>query len=183
MKKTKLLLVSPCHGTYGGIEAFVLAVADAIRTEPDFDVRICFKKTSGFALHPDLAKMLPHDSVAFVERGGRELIDAIRWADVIHLQNASPDVVLYAKFLRKPIALTIHNYMSHGASIHRWLWRISARLADARWYNSNFVWRTWEGDRKRPGEQENTDRVETARRLDASGRAPGICFCRAVDCQ
>ena len=43
MKQIKLLLVSPCFGSYGGIEAFVLAVADAVRREPDFIVRVCFK--------------------------------------------------------------------------------------------------------------------------------------------
>lgn len=151
MKQTKILLVSPCFGSYGGIEAFVLAVADAIRHEPDFVVRVCFKKVKGFALHPSLAAMLQHDSVLFVDRAGRELVDLIKWADVVHLQNASPDVVFLAKMFRKPVVLTIHNYMRSEWSLHRLLWRISARLADARWYNSDFVWRTWEGNRKRRG--------------------------------
>lgn len=150
MKQNKLLLVSPCTGTYGGIEAFVLAVAEAVRREADFDVRVCFKKVRGFALHPDLATMLRHESIMFVDRAGRELADAIKWADIVHLQNASPDVVALAKFYGKRVVLTIHNYMGRGLSLHRLLWRISARLADARWYNSNFVWNTWE-TRKRRG--------------------------------
>lgn len=151
MKTIKVLLVSPCHGSYGGIEAFVMAVADVLRHEPDFEVHICFKKTRGFQLQPDLAAMLPENSVIFVDRGGRQLIDAIKWADVVHLQNASPDVVFYAKLLRKRLALTIHNYMPKGWNLHRFLWRLSAHLADARWYNSEFVWRTWEGNRERRG--------------------------------
>jgi glycosyltransferase involved in cell wall biosynthesis len=151
VKRTKLLLVSPCQGTYGGIEAFVLAVADAVRREPDFEVRICFKKMKGFALHPNLATMLHHESFTFVESASRELAGAIKWADIIHLQNASPDVIALARFLRKPIVLTIHNYMSRGWSLHLLLWRIAARYADARWYNSDFVWKTWEGNRRRRG--------------------------------
>ena len=150
MKRNKLLLVSPCTGTYGGIEAFVLAVVEAVRREPDFDVRVCFKKVRGFALHPDLATMLRHESIIFVDRAGRELADAIKWADIVHLQNASPDVVALAKFYGKRVVLTIHNYMGRGLSLHRLLWRISAWLAYARWYNSNFVWNTWE-TRKRLG--------------------------------
>jgi len=46
--QNKLLLVSPCQGTYGGIEAFVLALADAMRREKDFSIKICFKKVKGF---------------------------------------------------------------------------------------------------------------------------------------
>ena len=35
--------------------------------------------------------------------------------------------------------------------MHRLLWRIAARLADERWYNSQFVWDTWEPRAKRKG--------------------------------
>jgi glycosyltransferase involved in cell wall biosynthesis len=149
VKQSKLLLVSPCQGTYGGIEAFVLAMADAMRREPDFEVRVCFKKVKGFALHPNFATMLRHESFTFVESASRALAAAIKWADIVHLQNASPDVIALAKCFRKPIVLTIHNYMPRGWSLHRFLWRIGARCANARWYNSEFVWNTWEGNRRR----------------------------------
>jgi glycosyltransferase involved in cell wall biosynthesis len=151
VKPIKLLLVSPCQGAYGGIEAFVLAVAAAARKEPDFEVRVCFKKTKHFARQPSLKTMLRNEPVEFCERADKDLAGAIRWADVVHLQNASPDVVALAKLLRKRLVLTIHNYMSRELNAHRILWRLSARFADARWYNSQFVWDTWEGDRKRPG--------------------------------
>jgi glycosyltransferase involved in cell wall biosynthesis len=146
-RKNRLLLVSPCFGTYGGIEAFVLAVADAVRAEPDFEVRICFKKVHGFDLTPGFSEMIRGYPVVFVNRGGWELTNEIRWADVVHLQNASPDVVLLAKLFRKHLVLTIHNYMRSGWSLRRWLWRAGARWAEARWYNSEFVRRTWEGPR------------------------------------
>jgi glycosyltransferase involved in cell wall biosynthesis len=168
LKPIKLLLVSPCQGTYGGIEAFVLAVADAVRREPDFDVRICFKKVKGFALHPNLANMLRHEAIIFVDRAGRELADAIKWADIVHLQNASPDVVVLAKFYRKRVVLTIHNYLRHVASLHVLLWRISARLADARWYNSNFVWNTWESRKLR-----GSRKVPTVSKLPQGWTPPG----------
>jgi glycosyltransferase involved in cell wall biosynthesis len=151
VKQTKLLLVSPCFGTYGGIEAFVLAVAEAIRREPDFTVRICLKKVRRFVLHPGLAAMLRDEVVLFVDRAGGALADAIKWSHIVHLQNASPDVVALAKLFGKPIVLTIHNYMRREWNLRRLLWRISARLADERWYNSDFVWQTWEGNHKRCG--------------------------------
>lgn len=151
MKRIKLLLVSPCQGAYGGIEAFVLAVAAAVRRELDFEVSIVFKKTKYFTRQPSLKAMLAGEPVEFCDRADKDLARAIRGADIVHLQNASPDVVALAKLFRKPLVLTIHNYMTRGWNAHRLLWRVSARFADARWYNSNFVWKTWEGDRKRPG--------------------------------
>ena len=148
----KIALVSPCQGAYGGIEAFVLAVAAAIRREPGMEVRLCLKRVKGFTLQPDLKEMLRGEDVIYVDRGfDRDLIDAIRWADLVHLQNAPPDVALFTKFFRKPLVMTIHNYMTRELSPHRLLWRLAAHFANERWYNSQFVWNTWEPIRKRAG--------------------------------
>lgn len=151
MEKTKILLVSPCQGGYGGIEAFVLALSDAIRAQPDFDLRICFKRVRGFTKQPNFTAMIKNYPVFFSDRADADLVDAVRWADLVHLQNASPDVIAITKFFGKRLVLTIHNYMRREWSVRRFLWRVGARFADARWYNSQFVWNTWEGDRKRPG--------------------------------
>ena len=169
MTKKNILIISPCQGAYGGIEAFVLAVLDGVRREPDFDVHLRFKRVKGFSLQPSLKTMLTGEkAVDFVDRADRELVQEIRWADLVHLQNASPDVIAIAKFFRKPLALTIHNYMPEGLTAHRLLWRIGARLATARWYNSRFVWETWEGDRKRPGSR----KVATTSRLPEGWTPP-----------
>ncbi|MFN2508779.1 MAG: glycosyltransferase [Chthoniobacterales bacterium] len=152
MTKTKVLIVSPCQGGYGGIEAFVLAVAAAVRREADMEVRICLKRVQGFALQPDLKAMLRGEDVIYADRGAdRDLIEAIRWADLVHLQNTPPDVAFLTKLLRKPLVMTIHNYMTRELTAHRLLWRAAAVLADERWYNSQFVWNTWEPRRKRAG--------------------------------
>ena len=148
---TRVLIVSPCQGGYGGIEAFILAVAAAVRREPDFEVRICLKRTKGAKLQPNLKTMLKGEDVILCDRADRDLVEAIRWADLVHLQNASPDVAFLAKVFRKPLVLTIHNYMAKGFTLHRFLWRVSAWLADERWYNSQFVWNTWEPQIKRKG--------------------------------
>lgn len=168
MKPIKLLLVSPCQGGYGGIEAFVLAVAEAVRREPDFEVRVCFKKTKHFTRQPSLKTMLQNQSVEFCERADKDLASAIRWADVVHLQNASPDVVALAKVFRKHLVLTIHNYMPRELNARRILWRLAAKFAEARWYNSQFVWDTWEGERKRSGSR----KVATTSKLPEGSIAP-----------
>lgn len=149
---TKVLIVSPCQGSYGGIEAFVLAVVEAARREPDIEVRLCLKRVKAFVLQTTLKAILKGEDVIYADRGAdRDLLEAIRWADVVHLQNAPPDVTAFTKLLRKPLAMTIHNYMGRPMSAHRLLWRFSAALANERWYNSQFVWDTWEPHRKRAG--------------------------------
>ena len=163
MKATKVVIVSPCQGGYGGIEAFVLAVAAAVRRERDIEVRICLKRTENFTLQPDLKAMLAGEDVIWAERGAdRDLIDVIRWADLVHLQNASPDVAFLTKWNRKPLAMTIHNYMGRRLTLHRLLWRFAAGLADERWYNSEFVWDTWEPRRKR----------KTSRKVPTTSKLP-----------
>ena len=150
MDKIKILIVSPCQGGYGGIEAFVLAVAAAVRRDPEFDVRICLKRTNGAKFQPNLKTMLKGEDVIVCDRADSDLVNAIRWADLVHLLKVPPDVVVLAKFFRKPLALTIPHYMRGGLSARRILWRIGAKLADERWYNSQFVWDTWEPNQKRP---------------------------------
>ncbi len=152
MSKTKVVIVSPCQGSYGGIEAFVLAIAEAIRREPDLELRLCLKRVKGFQLQPNLKTMLKGQDVIYTDRGAdRDLLDAIRWSDVVHLQNAPPDVAFFTKLFSKKLVMTIHNYMAKPLTMHRRLWQMSAQFADERWYNSQFVWDTWEPTQKRAG--------------------------------
>lgn len=169
MSKTKVVIVSPCQGSYGGIEAFVLAVAGAARRDPNIELRVCLKRVRDFTLQPDLKAMLQHEDVVWAERGyDRDLIDVIKWADVVHLQNAPPDVTFISKLHRKPLVMTIHNYMGRPMTLHRLLWRISGMLATERWYNSQFVWNTWE-----PGGKRATSRkVPTVSKLPQGWTAP-----------
>ena len=169
MSSTRVVIVSPCQGAYGGIEAFVFAVADAIRREPDMEVRICLKRVENFALQPGLKEMARGEDVIYTDRGAdRDLLEAIKWADVVHLQNAPPDVAFFAKLYRKPLVMTIHNYMAKPLTLHRLLWRISAMAATERWYNSQFVWDTWEPRRKRRGSR----KVPTVSKLPEGWRPP-----------
>jgi glycosyltransferase involved in cell wall biosynthesis len=147
----KVVIVSPTFGAYGGIEAFVLAVVRFLRTDPAIKVRLVWKRVAGFQHSDALEKRCKETGVDFcyVEKGSLALWRALKWADVVHAQNAPPDIIAFALLLRKPIALTIHNYLRPGGW-HAVAWKYLSRLARERWYNSNFVWKTWEthGDLK-----------------------------------
>ncbi len=168
MSRIKVLIVSPCQGGYGGIEAFVLAIAEAARRDPEIEVQICLKRTKGAKVQPELKKMLGSEDVLFCDRADLDLVNAVRGADVVHLQNASPDVVFLARLFRKPLALTIHNYMPRKMNAHRILWRLGAKCATERWYNSQFVWNTWEPREK----SARSRKVPTVSKLPEGWRPP-----------
>ena len=166
--RVRVLLVSPCFGAYGGVEAFVFAVADAVGRDPRFEVRVCFKRVAHFALQPALEKYCQAAHVEFCDRASRDLWSAIAWADVVHAQNASPDVAMMAALLRKPLALTIHDFLPPAPWLRRLSWQASARAASARWYNSRSVWSTWEPN----GDLAASARVPTVSRFEPASPEP-----------
>jgi glycosyltransferase involved in cell wall biosynthesis len=148
-RPVRVLLVSPTFGAYGGMEAFVLAVADTLAQDSRFDVRVLFKRTTQFGRQPDFEQQCRPFPVEFCGRASHTLWSAIAWADIVHGQNASPDVAAMAFVLRRPIVLTVHNTLPDRPALRRLAWWLAARTAAARWYNSSFVRSTWEGHRAR----------------------------------
>ncbi|HVU32061.1 MAG TPA: glycosyltransferase family 4 protein [Opitutaceae bacterium] len=144
----RVAIISPSFGGFGGLEAFVLAIAAGLPPSPEIDVRVFFKETRGFIRTPTLqAAIAPlGDRVRFVARAGRDLLGAIAWADVVHAQNPSPDVVVLAKLLRRTLLINVINHRQPGRSLHHWLWRWALRQAVRRFYISDFVRQTWEGN-------------------------------------
>jgi glycosyltransferase involved in cell wall biosynthesis len=150
---SRVLLVGPSQGRYGGIEATMLALAESLATTPDIAPRLCFKLVRGAQFTDELRKMCGDSGVAFevVPRASRALWRNLRWAQIIHGQNASPDIVLGARLLRRPLVLTIYNRRHGTGSLHERTWAAGIRLANARCYISDFVRSTWEPGGLRSG--------------------------------
>jgi len=151
----KLLIITPSQGHYGGIEGFVIGLASTVRTWPEFEVQVCFKLVAGQELQRDLKGMAsPLDCpVHFLRSGDMKLLKIIRWADIVHGQNASPDIVFPAWLFGKKLIISIHNWLQRKLEIHSILWPLGARLANRRFYNSRFVWNTWEPKQKWKGSE------------------------------
>src|SRR5207248_2750307 len=142
--RVRVLIVAPSLGSYGGMEAFVLWLVEALARDRRIDARACFKRMRGFKLEGALTAAAKDLPVEFVRKASREIWSAISWADVVHAQHASPDVAFIAAAQRKPIALSIHNVLPAQPWLRRLSWKVSTVLAAARWYNSRFVWDSWE---------------------------------------
>jgi glycosyltransferase involved in cell wall biosynthesis len=124
---------------------------------------VCFKVVAGYEFGDDLKRAAASLScpVHFVRRFSSKLLKLLCWANIVHGQNASPDVVFPSWLMRKGLVLTIHNWRCFKLELHHILWGLTVRLAHRRWYNSKFVWASWEPDRKRKG----SDCVPTVCRL------------------
>jgi glycosyltransferase involved in cell wall biosynthesis len=149
----KIAIVSPCFGAFGGIESFVCALGCELASHEGLEVTLCFKKTKGFKLDALLEEAAAETKakVVFADRASRTLAKVIQGADLVHCQNPCFDVAVLAKFFRKPLALTIHNWRRPHLRAGIILRNIAFRLADVRWYNSSFVWNTWEPEGKLAG--------------------------------
>ena len=148
----KVLIVSPSFGTFGGLEAFIFTLADELVAH-GVDTTIAFKRVAGrFAMDVSLQAYVDRTpaTVAFVGRASTELASFIDAADIVHGQNTSIDVALMARRAATPLVLTIHGWRREKWTPRGILNLVAHRLAERVWYNSDFVWRTWEPRRRRP---------------------------------
>jgi glycosyltransferase involved in cell wall biosynthesis len=127
------------------MEAYVLAVAEFLESQPEFLVQIAWKRVRSFRLDPNFEQLIQSSSVRclFVPRMSISLWSLICWSNVVHAQNAPPDVLVMATLARRPVALTIHNWNQNNSFFSKSR-RIASQLASRRWYNSTFVRNTWE---------------------------------------
>lgn len=147
----KVLIVSPCFGTFGGIESFVFALAEELENSHEVNVTLCFKRLKNFRLSSSLNDFIEKSKVkvVFANRGSRELMILMQQFDVVHCQNPCIDIALFAKLLRKPLVMTIHNWCRRTFQVRPLLFRLAHSLADQHWYNSDFVWNSWEPNKKK----------------------------------
>jgi glycosyltransferase involved in cell wall biosynthesis len=148
-----IALISPCMGRYGGLEGFVLTLAAGISQIPGFAVEVLFKRAGAFDLHPELEEQIRESgtSVRFCDKASGLLCQVIRHADLVHFQNLSPDMILAARLLGKPLLATIHARSTGRAGLHQKIWHFMQRIVPQRFYVSEFVRKSWEGPNRRPG--------------------------------
>lgn len=151
----RVVLVSPTFGGYGGMEAFALALLAGWRESPGIELRVAFKRTAQFALQDSLrAAVAPFGArVTFLERGSLALWRAVRGADLVHSFNPSPDTVLIARALRRPLLINVINHRRAGTTLRQRAWDLGLRAGARRFYISEFVRRSWEGPSAWPGSE------------------------------
>jgi glycosyltransferase involved in cell wall biosynthesis len=141
----KILFYSPTHGGAGGMESFVINLASFLQAK-NHSVFIIFKIVKGKELKKTLEDQLKSHQLPYriVYRPSLVLIKHIKEADIVHIQNTSIEGVILSKLLKKKCVMTIHNWRQIKWHPRNFGWDIVHKLADSRWYNSDFVRKSWE---------------------------------------
>src|SRR5262249_38028355 len=125
----RVTLAGPSFGTYGGVQAVMLAIARSL-AEEGVHVRVCFKLVNGTSVAPSFREVLASsglDCTVARKPTARSFLRALRWADVVHVHTPSPDICALARLLQRPVAVTVHNHKPDDDS-HR-IWKSRAALS------------------------------------------------------
>ena len=173
----KILMLAPCLGKFGGIETFCIALTEDL-LKRGASVTLLRKKVSGFSPDGSIEKseaeiratwsrkMQARLETAYVERADSRVRKAFETCDLVHLHNPLAEGVWLAKRRRLPCVMTIYNWRRKGLHPRLWAWRWAAARADRRWYISEFVWDSWEKNRR-----SNSARLPVVSRMP-SGEIP-----------
>ncbi|MBH45195.1 MAG: hypothetical protein CMC93_01085 [Flavobacteriaceae bacterium] len=159
LRDIKVLMMAPCLGKFGGIEAFCLTLAEDLISR-GAEVQILRKMVSGF--HNDgtierqekemqsswSANLEKRYFSNFVKPRDQLIKKFLKKSDIVHLHNPLVEGVYWAKKENKPCVMTIYNWQRRGWYPRLLAWRWAVSKADRRWYISDFVWKSWEKKRK-----------------------------------
>lgn len=143
----KVAILSPSFGKFGGIESFVFALAHSLVKSVEIEsVTICFKRAGAFELGELMMKSIAESPVKVIVANpwSAEMRRVISAADIVHCQNPLADVAVFAALAGVPLVQTIHNWRRTGFRPQIIGRALAYTLARRHWYNSDFVWDTWE---------------------------------------
>lgn len=141
----KVVIIAPCFGAFGGIEAFVFELSEMIQKQ-GHEVSVLFKKVKGFELKNSLEERVNKSDLAiqFIERSSLIGYRKILCADIVHLHNPLVEYTFFSRLVQKPCVATVYNWCRGWGSLRTVSWQLANRLVDSSWYISEFVWNTWE---------------------------------------
>lgn len=157
--KVKIFMLAPCLGMFGGIETFCLTLVENL-IKKGASVRLMRKKVNGFQNDGSIQKNEneirsswtadenKRFDCQFVSSRDLEIKNAIRECDLVHLHNPMVEGTWFAKKFRKPCVMTIYNWRRKGINPRLLAWKWAVSNADRKWYISEFVWNSWEIERK-----------------------------------
>jgi glycosyltransferase involved in cell wall biosynthesis len=173
----KILMIAPCLGKFGGIEAFCLTLCEDLLLR-GATVRLMRKKVNGFRSDGSIEKNEDEISSSwtsnvkkkffseYLESRSRRIHQGIKDCDLVHLHNPVVEGVWWAKKEKKPCTMTVYNWKRKGLHPRLLAWKWAVKNADRRWYISEFVWDTWEKVRRK-----NSDRLPVVSRM-VTGECP-----------
>lgn len=146
MKPFRILICGSTFGGFGGIEAFMLALAQYLNGRKErWHIRVLFKLEGCHQPDGRLEKLVTDSrvSASFYQKGDLRIFKEIWRCDLVHVQNTSPELVIPARLMDKPVLSTQYNWRRNSWHPRYLIWRICETLVHKRFYISTFVQRSW----------------------------------------
>jgi len=159
LSNLKILMLAPCLGKFGGIETFCLTLIEDL-IKRGASVRLLRKKVAGFENDESIQKNEIEIRSSWAEEENERFTSqfiaprdaiiktAIQESDLVHLHNPMVEGVWHTQKFNKPCVMTIYNWRRTGIHPRLLAWRWAVNQADRRWYISEFVWDSWEKNRR-----------------------------------
>ena len=159
LSNLKILMLAPCLGKFGGIETFCLTLIEDL-IHRGASVRLLRKKVAGFQDDGSIQKNETEIRSSWTENESKRFASqfvsprdsvikhAIHECDLVHLHNPMVEGVWHARKTKKPCVMTIYNWRRKGIHPRLLAWQWAVRQSDRRWYISEFVWDSWEKNRR-----------------------------------
>ena len=159
LSNLKILMLAPCLGKFGGIETFCLTLIEDI-IHKGASVRLLRKKVAGFLDDGSIQKNENEIRSSWTEEKSKRFASqfvsprdsiiehAIQECDLVHLHNPMVQGVWHGRKANRPCVMTIYNWRRKGIHPRLLAWRWAVSQADRRWYISEFVWDSWEKNRR-----------------------------------
>ena len=159
LSNLKILMLAPCLGKFGGIETFCLTLIEDLIYK-GASVRLLRKKVTGFEHDGSIQKNENEIRSSWTVDENKRFISqfvsprdsvikhAIHECDLVHLHNPMVEGVWHARKANKPCVMTVYNWRRKGINPRLLAWRWAVSKADRRWYISEFVWDSWEKNRR-----------------------------------
>ena len=159
LSNLKILMLAPCLGNFGGIETFCLTLIEDL-IQKGASVRLLRKKVVGFMDNGSIQKNENEIRSSWTEKESKRFASqfvvpkdsiikrAIQDCDLVHLHNPMVEGLWHARKGNKPCVMTIYNWRRKGIHPRLLAWRWAVSQSDRRWYISEFVWDSWEKNRR-----------------------------------
>ena len=160
LSNLRILMLAPCLGKFGGIETFCLTLTEDLINK-GASVLLLRKKVAGFMDDGSIRKNENEILSSWTEKESKRFASkfvsprdsiiktSIRESDLVHLHNPMIEGVWYAKKFNKPCVMTIYNWRRKGINPRLLAWQWAVSRVDRRWYISEFVWGSWEKNRRK----------------------------------
>lgn len=143
MTRIRLTMACPSFGTYGGMQAVMIAIAEEVAA--DIDVRLLLKLLPGQVVHQDLLDVLRQTGMSYrvIDPDFHTMVRHLRGSHVVHVHEPSPDLAVAARVAGAQLGVSIYKNAIEMPVVRKAKSWVGMQAAHRLWFISDFVGESW----------------------------------------